>query len=275
MELSKRINLEGTINTRDLGGYEGFEGKHIVFNRLIRTDSLSQLTKNDITFLVDNYNPKWDIDLRSEDEIKRDTDVVIPGCEFIRLSLHNNSQKQMVDHHTQYHLSDGRLDGLIDFIYFMSDDGDVDKAMQKSNHAYFTHKEAIESQKKFLELCRDNKEGSLLFHCKDGKDRTGFMAALILEVLGVKREDIMKDYLMTNIYTKAKADERREFLEENNFSNKNLLEGLVAITGVRECWLKSALDTIDEVYGGIIGYCKQILSTTEEDIKIIRENYLR
>lgn len=45
MELSKRINLEGTINTRDLGGYEGFEGKHIVFNKLIRTDSLSQLTK--------------------------------------------------------------------------------------------------------------------------------------------------------------------------------------------------------------------------------------
>lgn len=123
----------------------------------------------------------------------------------------------MVDHHTQYHLSDGRLDGLIDFIYFMSDDGDVDKAMQKSNHAYFTHKEAIESQKKFLELCRDNKEGSLLFHCKDGKDRTGFMAALILEVLGVKREDIMKDYLMTNIYTKAKADERREFLEKITF----------------------------------------------------------
>ena len=71
MELSKRINLEGTINTRDLGGYEGFEGKHIVFNRLIRTDSLSQLTKNDINFLVDNYNPKWDIDLRSEDEIKK------------------------------------------------------------------------------------------------------------------------------------------------------------------------------------------------------------
>ncbi len=33
--------------------------------------------------------------------------------------------------------------------------------------------------------------------------------------------------------------------------------------------------TIDEVYGGIIGYCKQILSTTEEDIKTIRENYLR
>lgn len=43
------------------------------------------------------------------------------------------------------------------------------------------------------------------------------MAALILEVLGVKREDIMKDYLMTNIYTKAKADERREFLEKITF----------------------------------------------------------
>jgi len=37
-----------------------------------------------------------------------------------------------------------------------------------------------------------------LFHCSAGKDRTGVLAATILDVLGVGREDIVNDYLATN-----------------------------------------------------------------------------
>ena len=37
-----------------------------------------------------------------------------------------------------------------------------------------------------------------MFHCSAGKDRTGILAAMILEVLGVNREDVIADYLMTN-----------------------------------------------------------------------------
>lgn len=38
----------------------------------------------------------------------------------------------------------------------------------------------------------------LVFHCTAGKDRTGFAAALILLALGVPREVVMQDYLLTN-----------------------------------------------------------------------------
>ena len=38
----------------------------------------------------------------------------------------------------------------------------------------------------------------LLIHCASGKDRTGFGAALILDVLGVDEEAIVADYLLTN-----------------------------------------------------------------------------
>jgi protein tyrosine/serine phosphatase len=36
-----------------------------------------------------------------------------------------------------------------------------------------------------------------LFHCAAGKDRTGVLSALLLNVLGVARESIGEDYAMT------------------------------------------------------------------------------
>jgi len=38
----------------------------------------------------------------------------------------------------------------------------------------------------------------VVFHCTAGKDRTGFAAALVLMALGVSRDEVMKDYLLTN-----------------------------------------------------------------------------
>jgi protein-tyrosine phosphatase len=38
----------------------------------------------------------------------------------------------------------------------------------------------------------------VLFHCTAGKDRTGWTAALLLTALGVPREAVLADYLLTN-----------------------------------------------------------------------------
>ena len=40
-------------------------------------------------------------------------------------------------------------------------------------------------------------EGAVLLHCHTGKDRTGFVAAMMLALLGASDEDIRADYLMT------------------------------------------------------------------------------
>lgn len=42
------------------------------------------------------------------------------------------------------------------------------------------------------------KDQRMLIHCASGKDRTGFDAALILDVLGVEEDEIAADYLLTN-----------------------------------------------------------------------------
>ena len=41
-------------------------------------------------------------------------------------------------------------------------------------------------------------EGPVLIHCAAGKDRTGLLAALTHHLMGVERDDIFADYLLTN-----------------------------------------------------------------------------
>jgi protein-tyrosine phosphatase len=39
----------------------------------------------------------------------------------------------------------------------------------------------------------------VLIHCAAGKDRTGMLAALTHHLLGVSRDDLLADYLLTNV----------------------------------------------------------------------------
>lgn len=41
-------------------------------------------------------------------------------------------------------------------------------------------------------------ERPLLVHCAAGKDRTGFIIAMVLRAIGIREEDVLADYLMTN-----------------------------------------------------------------------------
>ena len=52
----------------------------------------------------------------------------------------------------------------------------------------------------------DFSEGAVLWHCTEGKDRCGLLAAMLLSALGVSREDIMEDYLLTNEVNAPKAE---------------------------------------------------------------------
>ncbi len=48
-----------------------------------------------------------------------------------------------------------------------------------------------------IEMATEPQSYPLVFHCTAGKDRTGVLAALILDALGVRREVIVEDYMLT------------------------------------------------------------------------------
>lgn len=49
--MTKIITLEGTFNTRDMGGIMNEEGKYVRYNRMIRSDALNKITNHDVEYL--------------------------------------------------------------------------------------------------------------------------------------------------------------------------------------------------------------------------------
>lgn len=49
-------------------------------------------------------------------------------------------------------------------------------------------------------------DGPQLFHCTEGKDRAGWTAAMLLSLVGVDRETVYADYLLTNDYSAERIE---------------------------------------------------------------------
>ena len=67
MEHNRLITFDGTVNFRDIGGYENNEGKHVKWGKIYRSDSLSSLTKRDEEKL-EEMKVTVDCDLRTSNE---------------------------------------------------------------------------------------------------------------------------------------------------------------------------------------------------------------
>ena len=99
----------------------------------------------------------------------------------------------------------------------------------------------------------------MIFHCTAGKDRTGIAAALILSALNVDIQDIVEDYLLSNIFLQKKY--------ESYIANDPKLETLFT---VKSSYLQYAINTIVEQYGSIKQYLEEVLNV---DVALLRAYY--
>lgn len=121
---------------------------------------------------------------------------------------------------------------------------------------------------------------AVLTHCFAGKDRTGFMVALVLETIGVDRDAVLADFLRSN---EAAPQLRAQILEMiQQRSDPELTPEVMTFTearlsdevlGVRPEYLDAALRSIDENYGSLTGYLRSA-DITETDIDRLRRALL-
>jgi protein-tyrosine phosphatase len=120
----------------------------------------------------------------------------------------------------------------------------------------------------------------VLTHCFAGKDRTGFVVATVLETIGIDRDTILADFLLSN----AAAPQLRERISEMiaQRSQTELTPEVVAFTearlsdgvlGVREEYLATARQTIDEEFGSLDGYLRDS-GITEAEVDQLRDALL-
>lgn len=97
--------------------------------------------------------------------------------------------------------------------------------------------------------------GPVLIHCTAGKDRTGLLAALTHQVLGVHADDIAADYLLTN--QAARLEERAPTVAENleKLLGKRPSDVAVrAFLGVDPAYLDAAFAAIVARHGSTEAY---------------------
>lgn len=125
----------------------------------------------------------------------------------------------------------------------------------------------------FLRLVVDAGDVPILFHCTQGKDRTGIASALLLAALGADKDTIVHDFDVTNqIYARDVCKfTRRVRLFGGRDEEVAVVKSFIGAN--KENFIK-ALDSIEQQYGSLKAYLLGPMSLTEQDLQTLRSRYL-
>ena len=221
---------------------------------LYRGEALNHFSSKDKKLLFNECNIKVVVDLRSIQEYRKDKDKIIPGVRYYHLPLIDmremgaSSEKEGKETASR----EQKLPSMFDYYRLM------------------VKREKKESWSKIFELLLEDNDESIYFHCTAGKDRTGTVSAIILTLLGIDKENIYHDYLLTNehpvipfiykLYSlKLKKEVRKQFKE---------------LFYVKVDYLDAMFDEINKVYGSIDNFYRECCSLNEEKIEKLKKKYL-
>ena len=127
----------------------------------------------------------------------------------------------------------------------------------------------------FLRLIIEAPEdGGILWHCAQGKDRTGWGAAYILFALGVEKEAIIADFDNSNTAYKPLVKRLNDDIITRGGGKKEMAV-IQAFMGVSTENFISTLDLIDREFGSMHEYLTGPLCLSTEDIHILRHRFLK
>lgn len=105
-----------------------------------------------------------------------------------------------------------------------------------------------------------DQERPVVIHCAAGKDRTGFLAALTHHLLGVSRDDMIEDYLLTNtavdLAGRAPGIARKLYEMTGRMASD---DAVVAFLGVEAAYLDAALAEVEARHGSVDAYLRDAL----------------
>ena len=115
--------------------------------------------------------------------------------------------------------------------------------------------------------------GSVLWHCTEGKDRCGLLSAIILFLLDVSEEDVMEDYLKTNKAAIRRVEKIRKKLHVAGFHQEKI-EKLEGYFVAKEEFLNAALKTMKEDHGSINQFIKNGLHISMKEKQQFKDKIL-
>ncbi|MHC5227103.1 tyrosine-protein phosphatase [Enterococcus sp. LJL99] len=269
----RTLPIAGMNNFRDMGGYLAADGKTVKWGVLYRSDHIHNAEPKGVTYLQ-KLNIHTIIDFRSQDEIEKYPNKKIavdiqtyhldPDAHAAELSAQFTSSKDNEDRN------------LIDKIIEQKKKGQLvnryDIVMEQYEN--FVKKEKSKAAfSELLAIAADPKAPAIIQHCRGGKDRTGFGAMLLLGVLGVSKEDLVADYMLT--YSNRVARNELKMTGYKKLTNDpDILNYLYSLIETKPEFIEASIGKIEDQYGSIKNYAKSELQLTDEMIETMKKMYL-
>jgi len=246
----REINLRGTTNTRDIGGYQTSDLRTLRQGQIIRSENLSRLEASDFEKL-EQVGLKTVIDLRTQKEHDQSPTVWQgenpPQFFHFPVGDSNNdwfkSQRKLMKRNR--FTAEESMEHMIELYGMIAEEGP-------------------QSYSKLMDVVLDQSNWPILIHCNAGKDRAGVAVTLILEAIGVDRETIMEEFLLTN--EMGRAEEKAVFLSKQrkkpSIGNKSgrgpSASAWLPIVGVAPEMLDAFYARVDEQYGSMDAFLTEL-----------------
>ncbi len=262
------IELAGADNVRDLGGLPTLDGRATRPHRLIRSDSLQDLTDADVRYLVD------DLQVRAVADLRTDVEATLEGP--------GPMTREPLVHvrHLSLFPESGRN---TDAVAVDDTDGPVVLPWQNRERAesederrrgaagvYLTY--LVDRADSIVDALRliAGTDGATIVHCAAGKDRTGVVVAFALAEVGVERAAIVEDYALSAERVQATLTRlagRRTYaadiLADVDFDKHK----------PRPATMQRVLAAMDESHGGVPAWLRAH-GWTEDDAAALRRRLL-
>ena len=250
-------------NFRDLGGIPAANGKTVRYGMLYRSGHLGKIKPEVAERLRDKKGLRTVIDLRAPAELAHKQDVVPEGVDYLHIPPLTDEQNPAVTRHT----------GPSILKKIMQIEGGARTYLSETYRTMISSEPSLEALRKLMRTLIDEDDGAVLWHCTQGKDRTGVVAATILLALGVDRDAIMRDYMKTNRSCRFKNFWIYLGVVLATFSVRKA-HNLNLLLSSRRGFMSAAFDEIDRVWNGTEGFLHNALRLSDEDIRELREIYL-
>ncbi|MEZ5573420.1 MAG: tyrosine-protein phosphatase [Halioglobus sp.] len=251
----RKLGMQGTPNFRDFGGYSTIDGRSVKWGFLFRSGHLSSLTEQDVELLA-SLQLDLVCDFRRQEEQDGDPSI-LPSTRPPRIAslpIIPGSNSRFFEQ-TEGHVGDRQA--MFDFMLEINRD--------------FAEAQTVAYARMFREIL-DVKDARFLVHCAAGKDRTGFAAAIILLALGVSKEVVMRDYMLTARFFHPHAEIER--LRQKYQMQQMDPESIFPMLEVHEDYLARALLAIEQRYPSVDDYLQEALGVGPAEVAELRARYL-
>lgn len=254
------IALTGVHNFRDYGGYASTNGARLRTGTLFRSAQHQDATADDLT-RIDAIKLNTVIDLRGASERERYPCARPDNFSAAVLFADGETATQLAAPHIEAARNVRTTDDAMNAMIAGYRDMPFRPVLVGSTQLYF---EALAIR-----------EGPSLVHCLAGKDRTGIAVALLHHLLGVNEDDIMADYLLTNVAGNIEGRIAAGARLVRKSHGPDISDDAVrTLMTAHPAWLDAMFAAIRERHGSVRDYADVVLGVSQERLAQIEDRLL-